>query len=588
MTAFDLRGMSTRGQGDAAAAAGGAGSPAALPAASPVLDIRGLSVSYFGAGGDVRAVRDVDLALGAGEIVGLAGESGCGKSTLAYGAVRLLRPPAVITAGSVRYSGRRVSPGGIELLGASDRELRALRWREIAIVFQSAMNALNPVLRIRDQLLDALDAHLQLSNDERHDRIATLIDLVGIPRARLSSYPHELSGGMRQRVMIAMALAVEPEVVIMDEPTTGLDVVVQREILQEIFELKDRLGFSVLFITHDLSLLLEIADRVVIMYAGQLVEVGSTDQIRLRAAHPYTQGLLRSFPRLRGARQQLLGIPGSPPDLRGALSGCPFTARCAFAADRCKSVDMRLIAPATGEREHVTACPFVSADTPLPSARQGQPADQPPAEPAERSAGAAVLDAVQLGKDYRLGAGRKAAVLSAVHDVSLQLRRGAIVALVGESGSGKSTVAKLLAGQEKRTGGQILLDGTEIEPSARRTFRVYKSDVQMVFQDPFASLNPLHTVRYHLERALRIHSARTGTGGGPAALDELLEKVRLTPAREVPRCVPARALRGAAPARRDRPRARCLAPSAARRRARLDARRLDPARGARFARGATA
>ena len=242
MRTFDVRGMSTRAQGDAVAAAGGAGSPVALPTPTPVLDIRDLSVSYFSAGGDVRAVRNVDLALGAGEIVGLAGESGCGKSTLAYGAVRLLRPPAVITSGSVRYSGRRVSPGGIELLGASDRELRSLRWREIAIVFQSAMNALNPVLRVRDQLLDALDAHLQLSNDERHDRIETLIDLVGIPRARLSSYPHELSGGMRQRVMIAMALAVEPEVVIMDEPTTGLDVVVQREILQEIFELKDRLG----------------------------------------------------------------------------------------------------------------------------------------------------------------------------------------------------------------------------------------------------------------------------------------------------------------------------------------------------------
>ena len=449
------------------------------------------------------------------------------------------------------------------------------------------MNALNPVLRVRDQLLDALDAHLQLSHDERHDRIETLIDLVGIPRARLSSYPHELSGGMRQRVMIAMALAVEPEVVIMDEPTTGLDVVVQREILQEIFQLKDRLGFSVLFITHDLSLLLEIADRVVIMYAGQLVEVGSTDQIRLRAAHPYTQGLLRSFPRLRGARQQLLGIPGSPPDLRGALSGCPFTARCAFAADRCASVDMRLIAPATGEPDHVTACPFVSADTTLPSDGSAQLPTQPPPEPAERSAGAALLQAVQLGKDYRLGAGRKAAVLSAVHDVSLQLRPGAIVALVGESGSGKSTVAKLLAGQEKRTGGQILLDGVEIEPSSRRTFRVYKSDVQMVFQDPFASLNPLHTVRYHLEPALRIHSARTGTGAGQAALDRAAGEGPPDAGAEVPRCVSARALRGPAPARRDRPRARRLAAGAAGRRACVDARRLDPARSARSARGAS-
>src|SRR6185312_5301592 len=238
----------------------------------PILDISDLSIAYRSGSGDVRAVRHVDLALHSGEVVGLAGESGCGKSTLAYGSMRLLRPPAVITGGSVTYHGRRVSAGGVDVLTANPEQLRALRWREVAIVFQSAMNSLNPVLRVHDQLLDALGAHLALTREQRHDRIVELIEMVGIPRARLNSYPHELSGGMRQRVMIAMALAAEPEVVIMDEPTTALDVVVQREILAEIFELKDRLGFSVLFITHDLSLLLEIADRVVIMYAGQVVE----------------------------------------------------------------------------------------------------------------------------------------------------------------------------------------------------------------------------------------------------------------------------------------------------------------------------
>ena len=328
--------------------------------------------------------------------------------------------------------------------------------------------------------------------------------------------------------MIAMALAVEPEVVIMDEPTTGLDVVVQREILGEIFQLKDELGFSVLFITHDLSLLLEIADRVVIMYAGQLVEVGATDEIRLRAAHPYTRGLLTSFPRLRGPRQQLLGIPGSPPDLRGAQHGCPFIPRCSLATANCGSVDMRLIPAPQAHPEHVTACPFTST-APLAAERPASARTHPPTAES-RAHGTLVLEAARLSKDYRLGAGRKAKVLSAVHDVSLQLHRGSIVALVGESGSGKSTVAKLLAGQEKQTAGRILLDGAEIEPSARRRFRAYKSEVQMVFQDPFASLNPLHTVRYHLERALNVHRARTGTGGTVAALDELLGKVRLTPA----------------------------------------------------------
>jgi oligopeptide/dipeptide ABC transporter ATP-binding protein len=517
--------------------------PAAEPVPAgvgPVLDIRGLSIAYRSGDGDVKAVRGVDLALHPGQIVGLAGESGCGKSTLAYGAVRLLRPPAVISGGSVTYHGRRIPGGSFDVLAATAPQLRALRWREIAIVFQSAMNALNPVLRIGDQLLDALRAHIALPDEQLRDRAQTMIELVGIPKARLRSYPHELSGGMRQRVMIAMALAVEPEVVIMDEPTTGLDVVVQREILREIFELKDRLGFSVLFITHDLSLLLEIADRVVIMYAGQVVESSPTDQIRAGAAHPYTRGLLGSFPRLRGQRRQLAGIPGSPPDLRGALPGCPFTPRCSWAREACGEIDMRLVAADRREDEagtadgtsggaggeHVTACPFVSADSPA-------------AEPAAMVTGAQaatpgplVLQAVELSKDYRLARGSRPAVVSAVQAVSLDLRRGAVVALVGESGSGKSTIAKLLAGQERRTAGRILLDGVDVEPSARRQFRAYKSEVQMVFQDPFASLNPLHTVRYHLERALRVHRERTGREASAAEVDALLEQVRLVPARK--------------------------------------------------------
>ncbi|MGD0982128.1 MAG: ABC transporter ATP-binding protein, partial [Solirubrobacteraceae bacterium] len=272
-----------------------------------VLEVRDLSVVYDV---DTKAVDHVDFELAPGETLGLAGESGSGKSTLALGLCRLLRPPAVITSGSVIYRGSRVAPEGVDLLELSSRELRKLRWREISIVFQSAMNALNPVLRIRDQLGDVLDAHLHLSRQERRDRLNTLLDLVGIPRERLRSYPHELSGGMRQRVMIAMALAADPEVVIMDEPTTALDVVVQREILGQIVELQHRLNFAILFITHDLSLLLETADRIAVMYAGKLVEVGAAEQIHNRPAHPYTQGLLGSFPSVHGARRELAGIPG--------------------------------------------------------------------------------------------------------------------------------------------------------------------------------------------------------------------------------------------------------------------------------------
>jgi oligopeptide/dipeptide ABC transporter ATP-binding protein len=328
----------------------------------PVLEISDLSVVYRTPTGDVRAVDQVNLTLHRGEVIGLCGESGSGKSTLVYGANRLLRPPALITGGSVRYSGRRLTDEArsAELLQLRPHELRRLRWREIAIVFQSAMNALNPVLNVADQLTDAMYAHLELSRSEAKEKAATLLDLVGIPRSRLRAYPHELSGGMRQRVMIAMALATDPEVVIMDEPTTALDVVVQRDILTQIVELKERLGFAVLFITHDLSLLLELADRIAVMYAGQLLETGTAAEILREPAHPYTKGLLNSFPSLRGPRRELAGIPGSPPDLRNLPPGCPFVPRCSFARDACREIDMSL-KPVTSSADptHVTACPFV-------------------------------------------------------------------------------------------------------------------------------------------------------------------------------------------------------------------------------------
>jgi peptide/nickel transport system ATP-binding protein len=347
--------------------------------AGPVLDIRELSVAYRTPSGDVKAVSNVSLALQPGEIVGLVGESGSGKSTLAYGACRLLRAPAVITSGSVRYQGRRTS-GPADILQMGHEDLRRLRWREIAIVFQSAMNALNPVLNVRDQILDGIRAHLRISRAEAEAKVESLLDLVGIPRSRLRAYPHELSGGMRQRIMIAMALAADPEIVIMDEPTTALDVVVQRDILGQILELKEGLGFAILFITHDLSLLLELADRIAVMYAGQLMELGTSAEIQHEPAHPYTSGLLNSFPSLHGPRRELAGIPGTPPDLRRPPPGCPFLPRCSFGTDACKEIDMQLAHVETSpDLAHVTACPFVlpGGQPAGPTAARRQAADTP-------------------------------------------------------------------------------------------------------------------------------------------------------------------------------------------------------------------
>jgi peptide/nickel transport system ATP-binding protein len=331
--------------------------PAVARASTPtLLELRGLSVEYGVGGRLVRAVDGVDLAIEPGEILGLAGESGSGKTTVANAAMQILRPPAHVVGGSILFQGE-------ELVGKTAEELRRFRWRNVSMVFQSAMNALNPVMRVGDQFVDMMRAHERIDRSRALTRAGELLELVGIDGSRVRAYPHQLSGGMRQRVIIAMALALNPELIILDEPTTALDVVVQREILQQVDALKREFGFAVLFITHDLSLLLEFADRIAIMYAGEIVETAPAARLVTEAQHPYTQGLLRSFPPLTGPLTRLTGIPGSPPDLRDLPQGCRFHPRC----PHCLPERPALYARQTTERpllrdiapEHRVACHLV-------------------------------------------------------------------------------------------------------------------------------------------------------------------------------------------------------------------------------------
>ncbi len=286
-----------------------------------LLEVDDLVVDYLTPTGRVRAVDHVSFSIEPGEIIGLAGESGCGKSTTAHAILRILRPPAQISGGRVLFKGR-------DLVQMDERQLREYRWNHISIVFQSAMNSLNPVLSVGDQFVDMIRAHVHSSKSDARERAMNLLQLVGIDRTRIRSFPHELSGGMRQRVVIAMALALQPEIVVMDEPTTALDVVVQREILQQIEELQQEFKFAVLFITHDLSLLVEFSDRIGVMYAGELVEFAPASRLFREPKHPYTVGLMNSFPPLAGERLTIQGIGGAPPNLANPPSGCRFHPRC--------------------------------------------------------------------------------------------------------------------------------------------------------------------------------------------------------------------------------------------------------------------
>lgn len=311
----------------------------------PLLEVNNLSVDYITMTGSVRAVDSVSFTINPEEILGLAGESGCGKSTIAYSLMRLHRPPAIISDGEIKLGGKNV-------LKLNKEELRRFRWEEMSMVFQSAMNCLNPVVRLDKQFFEIFKYHgITRNKKEAFERSAELMKIVDISPDRLRDYPHQFSGGMRQRAIIAMALALKPKLLILDEPTTALDTVVQREILQKIYELKEKFKFSILFITHDLSLMMEFCDTVAVMYAGKIIEMAPSEQILHRPKHPYTFGLKNSFPSLKGDIQYMEGIPGSPVSLSMLPRGCRFQDRCFNVTGECRRYE-----PLPGDDKHNFVC----------------------------------------------------------------------------------------------------------------------------------------------------------------------------------------------------------------------------------------
>jgi peptide/nickel transport system ATP-binding protein len=319
-----------------------------------VLEVSNFSVNYGTGDQMVRAINDVSFSLRRSTVLGVAGESGSGKSTLVYAMTRLLRAPGIISGGVVNLnvtSDDNADDEVLNLVTANEKQLRKIRWSHVSIVLQSALSALDPVRRVGREFDEILKTHRpDMKKAERRERAVVLLTMVGLDKDRLDRFPHELSGGQRQRIMIALALALDPELVIMDEPTTALDVVTQREIINELLDLRAQFNFAMIFITHDLSLLVELADEIVVMYAGAIVERALANELYEAPRHPYTLGLLNSFPPMSGARRELSGIPGSPPDLSDLPTGCKFSPRCPYVMARCREEDPPLMTLKGSER----------------------------------------------------------------------------------------------------------------------------------------------------------------------------------------------------------------------------------------------
>ncbi len=500
---------------------GGNGSTSPSLSADPLLTVEDLHVSFATDTVTVRAVEGFSLEVRRGEIVALVGESGSGKSVSAHSIMRLLPRTGRIPKGRILFEGR-------DLLALSEDAMRKVRGREIAMIFQEPMTSLNPVLPIGLQIIEPLQSHLGMSTQDANARAAELLRLVGIsdPEQRLKQYPHQFSGGMRQRVMIAIGLACNPKLIIADEPTTALDVTIQAQILELMKALSRDLGIALIIITHNLGIVARYAHRVVVMYSGRVVEQVDADAAFHRPRHPYTMGLLRSVPRLDRPRTGLLEtIEGLPPSAADQLPGCRFAPRCPFRLPVCDTPPP--LAPTdTGGLSACVRAPDIAAGK-----LAWKTAASASVNDARQDKGQAVIAVRGLTKHFPVKTGLLARThqVRAVEDVSFEVRPGETLGLVGESGCGKSTVGRLILRLEKPTSGSISFEGRDFADASRAEFKAMRRKIQAVFQDPYSSLNPRMTTGQIIAEPLRVYGLSPDGATARERVAILLNEVGLRP-----------------------------------------------------------